>query len=117
MCECGAEIKMKNERIRRQMTKSSCYTMMAMKSDRNGRCDSVFAHSERLISVPHWHTDFFLQENAKTKKNKSHVAAMEPKQRKRNNQTKHQLVMPNKASKNNHDRRCKSVCVCVELLF
>jgi hypothetical protein len=42
--------------------------MMAMKSDRNVRCDSVFAHSERLISVPHWHTDF-LQENAK----KGHV--------------------------------------------
>ena len=40
--------------------------MMAMKSDRNGRCDSVFAHSERLISVPHWHTDFVYK---KMKKN------------------------------------------------
>ena len=46
------------------MTKLSGMTMMAMKSDRSGRCDSVFAHIERLISVPHWHTDF-LQENAK----------------------------------------------------
>ena len=33
--------------------------MMAMKSDRNGRCDSVFVHIERLILVAHWHIDFF----------------------------------------------------------
>ena len=53
-----------NDRIRRQITKSSCQTTMAMKSDRNGRCDSVFIHIERLTSVPHWHIDFS-QEDAK----------------------------------------------------
>ena len=86
--------------------------MMAMKSDRNGRCDSVFAHSERLISVPHWHTDL-LQENAKT----SHVAAVEPKQRKRKNQTQHQLVMSNKASKKTIMTDVANQFMCVQLLF
>ena len=49
---------------RRQITKSSCQTTMAMTSDRNGRCDSVFIHIEPLTLVPHWHIDF-LQEHAR----------------------------------------------------
>ena len=49
----------KSIRIRRQTTKSSCQTTMAIKnSDGNGRCDSIFVHIELLISVPHWHIDF-----------------------------------------------------------
>ena len=48
-----------NIRFRRQITKSSCQTTMAMQSDRNGRCDSVFIHIEPLNLVPHWHNDFF----------------------------------------------------------
>ena len=85
--------------------------MMAMKSDRNERCDSVFAHIERLISVPHWHTDF-LQENAKT----SHVP--------RWNQNKGNEIIKQNINLSCQTKRRQTIMtdvanqfVCVELLF
>jgi hypothetical protein len=88
--------------------------MMAMKSDRNGRCDSVFVHIERLILVPHWHIDF-LQENTQKVMCRDGTKTKETKES--NKTSTCQVKQSVEKKTNNHDRRCKSVRVCVELLF
>ena len=103
-------------RIRRQTTKSSCQTTMAMKSDGDGRCDSIFVHIELLISVPHWHIDYWHIDFCKTMQ-KVMCRWSQNKMETKESDDKHQLVMSNEASKNNHDGRCKSFFLCRTLIL
>ena len=100
-----------NDRIRRQTTKLSCQTTVAMNNDHDGQCQSAFDTSNsHLVTL-----DFFY------KKCKSQCANVEQKQRwKRWNQTtSDKIIMSDDDSDEKRSRRTMpiSICTCGTLIL